>query len=189
MWGTWSRTLFTDGAKWRRSVTTYEKLVVKLFNFQIDHIKFQPTWPFRKYFPVVTWWLNITGRSATVDAVGWRAEDMWITWYRDSLAPDNHQALRIKEARLPKITGSSPQLHKRRYNCVHVFMKILLLSKILPTSGFYIVLYKRLNSTWLSVINQNPDDTDAALRQHWHGTVYKLFIEWYNLIENDMINT
>lgn len=40
---------------------------------------------------------------------------MWITWYRDSLAPDNHQALRIKEARLPKITGSSPQLHKRRY--------------------------------------------------------------------------
>ncbi|KAL5262817.1 hypothetical protein ACHWQZ_G008270 [Mnemiopsis leidyi] len=40
---------------------------------------------------------------------------MWLSWYRESLAPDNHDALRLKEARLPKITGSSPQLHKRRY--------------------------------------------------------------------------
>lgn len=40
--------------------------------------------------------------------------EMWLAWYRESLAPDNHDALRLKEARLPKITGSSPQLHKRR---------------------------------------------------------------------------
>lgn len=40
---------------------------------------------------------------------------MWIAWYKEDLAPDNHNALRVKEARLPKITGSSPQLHKRRY--------------------------------------------------------------------------
>lgn len=40
---------------------------------------------------------------------------MWLAWYRESLAPDNHDALRLKEAKLPKITGSSPQLHKRRY--------------------------------------------------------------------------
>lgn len=45
----------------------------------------------------------------------WRRDDSWVAWYKDSLAPDNHDALRIKEARLPKITGSSPQLHKRRY--------------------------------------------------------------------------
>ena len=48
--------------------------------------------------------------------------DMWLSWYRESLAPDNHDALRLKEARLPKITGSSPQLHKRRFvSAVYIF--------------------------------------------------------------------
>lgn len=40
---------------------------------------------------------------------------MWVSWWRETLALDNHDALRLKEARLPKINGSSPQLHKRRY--------------------------------------------------------------------------
>lgn len=40
---------------------------------------------------------------------------MWLSWYKETVASDNHDALRFKEARLPKITGSSPQLHKRRY--------------------------------------------------------------------------
>ena len=52
---------------------------------------------------------------------------MWLAWYRESLAPDNHDALRLKEAKLPKITGSSPQLHKRRF-AKFIFKIVLFLS-------------------------------------------------------------